>query len=360
MRKKKLLALPLLAIAIIAIGIGVYHGSGADRDSQKVDSITVSYDYPVAANLQQMVDGADYIVVGEYVGFNTSWNMARNPDNIDEADSENYVEGRLYDFNVDSAIKGNINDTSILINHRYSETISTVESNAEIDAEGRIIKEATESKELSFDISSPFFIEPEYNCKYILFLSKDDHFQNYYAAIEPFAIKITDGTAALQSNLLNKNGDMTQSIKTDDSKEVIVIIDVGNISIKDEVTGKSSEEVIRVIKEDIKNADIQSKEIDNNSPEDIAQESTMSNGPENIDELLRPYQDVLDRLNSENGYKLYIPEDTKVSVYEAYKDMTPEEFEAEILKQLEEEANGNYSNDSSDIIIGGYSDTPSD
>ena len=54
------------------------------------------------------------------------------------------------------------------------------------------------------------------------------------------------------------------------------------------------------------------------------------------------------------------PEDKKVSVYEAYKDMTPEGFEAEILRELEEEANGSYVLDDSDIMIGVHSDSPSD
>ena len=54
----------------------------------------------------------------------------------------------------------------------------------------------------------------------------------------------------------------------------------------------------------------------------------------NIDELLKPYQEVLDRLNAEYDYKLYIPEDRKYSVYEAYKNLTPEEFEKQILDEL--------------------------
>ncbi len=53
-----------------------------------------------------------------------------------------------------------------------------------------------------------------------------------------------------------------------------------------------------------------------------------------IDELLKPYLEVLDRLDEEYGYKLYIPEDRKYSVYDAYKDLTPEEFEKQILEEL--------------------------
>lgn len=53
-----------------------------------------------------------------------------------------------------------------------------------------------------------------------------------------------------------------------------------------------------------------------------------------IDELLKPYQEVLDRLNAEYDYKLYIPEDRKYSVYDAYKALSPEEFEKQILDEL--------------------------
>ena len=45
-----------------------------------------------------------------------------------------------------------------------------------------------------------------------------------------------------------------------------------------------------------------------------------------IDALLAPYQEVLDRLNEENGWTLAIPEEAQEKVYNAYKDCTPEEF----------------------------------
>lgn len=61
---------------------------------------------------------------------------------------------------------------------------------------------------------------------------------------------------------------------------------------------------------------------------------------DDIDELLKPYQEVLDRLNAEYGYQLYIPDDRKYSVYDAYKDLSPEEFEKQIL----EERNGTTEN----------------
>ncbi len=81
---------------------------------------------------------------------------------------------------------------------------------------------------------------------------------------------------------------------------------------------------------------------------------------DNIDKLLQPYQEVLDRLNKEYGVSLYIPEDEKENIYKAYSKMAPEEFEAKILRELEEEAEGSYEISSSEILIGKFSDKPAD
>ena len=53
---------------------------------------------------------------------------------------------------------------------------------------------------------------------------------------------------------------------------------------------------------------------------------------------------VAAELNAEYDYKLCIPENRKYSVYDAYKDLTPEEFEKQILEELkstEEHFEGN-------------------
>ena len=241
------LTVSVLTIAVLAGAFVMHHVRKSNTFTQTVDSLTVSYDYPITSKLQEMMDSADYIVIGEYTKFDSTWNMARNPNNIKEEDPENYVEGRLYDFTVEPCVKGSIEDSSILINHRYSEVITTTESNAVIDSEGRILKAATQSKELSFKVDSPLFIEPEFDCKYILFLLKDANFGNYYASIEPFSIKITDGKAALQSNLIDRTTAFTQQIQASDSKERTVTIDLGGVSVTDEITGKASEDIIRMI-----------------------------------------------------------------------------------------------------------------
>ena len=58
--------------------------------------------------------------------------------------------------------------------------------------------------------------------------------------------------------------------------------------------------------------------------------------PENIDDLLRPYQDVIDRLNSDHKLQLFIPENRKLYVYNNIKNLTVEEFEAQMLENYKE------------------------
>lgn len=236
-------------LAIYGYTKGYSQNGDSENFTQTDKTLTVSYDFPVAADLQQMIDNSDYIVVGEYTGLESTWNMARNIDNIKEEDLENYVEGHLYNFKIEASIKGNIEDKSILVNHKYSERKNVFESNAVIDREGCILKEATESNKISFEINSPLFVEPELNCKYILFLSKDSHFGNYYAAIEPFSVKIINGNTVLESNLLNKTTDLIKSVKVSGSKVIDVNVDLDGISLTDEITGKSSDGFIRAIKD---------------------------------------------------------------------------------------------------------------
>lgn len=248
-RTKVALIVSISLIAVLVIAFVIHSAVSSDETSRAESSISVGYDYPLSSDLQQMIDGAGYIVVGEYTGFDSSWNMARNPDNPkEEDDPENYTEGRLYNFTVERTLKGSIDDQSILVNHKYSETIWTTESDAVMDAEGNIVKPATETKDISFTVVSPMFIEPEYGCKYILFLCRGGDFGYYYASGEPFSIKITDGVAALQSNLLDRTGDFTQEFESD-SKKYSVIIDYGGITFNDEITGLSTDEIIQKIED---------------------------------------------------------------------------------------------------------------
>lgn len=56
----------------------------------------------------------------------------------------------------------------------------------------------------------------------------------------------------------------------------------------------------------------------------------------NLDQLLEPYQEVIDRLNKENGWRISIPEGSKQQVYDYYKDYSMEEFEQELRREMAE------------------------
>lgn len=56
--------------------------------------------------------------------------------------------------------------------------------------------------------------------------------------------------------------------------------------------------------------------------------------PTSIDDLLAPYQAVIDKLNDEYDCSVYIPADQKDTVYNNIKDRSPYEFEADLRNQL--------------------------
>ncbi len=253
-------ALPILVLAMVLLAFAItynhYDAPAAYEEASSAnetvlhmsDAITMSFDYPVATDLRQMVEGSQYIVVGEYTKFDSGWNMARNPSDITKEDPDNYTEGLLYDFRVEKVLKGSMDSESIQVNHRHCETVKLTESDAEVNSLGVIVKQATVTNEVAVEVADPTFIEPELNCKYILFLCRDKNFGYYYAAIEPFSIKLVDGVAQLQSNLTGDNDPFRQRITASNSKQVDVSF-FGAVSITDRISGMSYDELIGKIAE---------------------------------------------------------------------------------------------------------------
>ncbi|MBO4462492.1 MAG: hypothetical protein J5749_06375 [Lachnospiraceae bacterium] len=56
-----------------------------------------------------------------------------------------------------------------------------------------------------------------------------------------------------------------------------------------------------------------------------------------IDDLLKPYVEVIERVNKATDREIYIPEYNKEKVYNYYKMYTLEEFEKELLESIENE-----------------------
>jgi hypothetical protein len=203
---------------------------------QQKTHFSIHRDYPIANELSEMVNSSELIVVGRYTGFDSIWNMARNPGNIYEEDTERYVEGHLYSFEIDEILKGNTEKDEILINHKYSELIKTTESNAVINEQGIIISEATEINEISFTLTNKLYIEPEIGATYILFLLYDGNFDDYYGAVEPFIIKVSDEIVYLQSNLLDSEGEVEEEVMIDGTDRTMVVSQYGD-HIDDQLSG---------------------------------------------------------------------------------------------------------------------------
>lgn len=236
-------ALGLVVVIVSAIALICFH---ADAFLFGAEAIAIHSDYPVAVSLEEMTEQAELVVLGWYTNFDSKWNMARNPQNISEEDPDNYVEGWLYDFEINDVLKGTVESSSILVNHRYSQQVTNKGSNAVIDGEGRIVQAATEENPRTFTVHEPMFIEPELNCEYMLFLLKDNHFGNYYAAVEPFSIKIDNGIPALQSNLINNTEPFREEVEAGDHHTIEILCDPG-AGIEDFVAGHSLEEVIQIV-----------------------------------------------------------------------------------------------------------------
>ncbi len=63
-----------------------------------------------------------------------------------------------------------------------------------------------------------------------------------------------------------------------------------------------------------------------------------------IDALLAPYLEVIEKVNQEVGSSIYVPEEEKEGVYNYYKDMSLEEFEQTIKNEYLLSSNyNNYS-----------------
>jgi len=235
------------------IGVGSYatfnsHYSKLINKNDGSSTVILSKDFPLTSYLNEMIEEADIIVIGEYTSFDSTWNMARNPDNLMENDSENYVEGHLFNFNISQLLKGSINKETIKVNHRFSETIKIEDSDAIIAPDGTIQKEATYVNVEEVTNKDPLYIEPMIGENYMLFLKKDDVFGTYYGAIEPFSIKFNeDDLAELQTNIETINEDnLMYDIKI--KEKTFTIKNEIHETVNDTISGMNIDQIIQKVK----------------------------------------------------------------------------------------------------------------
>lgn len=207
-------------------------------------SVVRFIDIDTPESLEDMASLADIIAVGRFDGLDSVWNMARDQDDPAKEEKELYTEGRLYGFTVENTVKGAAPAGRILVNFRYSEAMTHVDSEAVTDKAGEIIRDGTESRYV-FQAKDGLFIEPDFENTYILFLKYDPISGYYYGAAEPFMIRFVNGTAELLSNLIGTDGELRQTVEVNEFKTIDVVTRV--CPIEDNVSGLSMEEVLQRI-----------------------------------------------------------------------------------------------------------------
>lgn len=168
--------------------------------------LTVYNDIPSYSSITELVDHADYIVVGEYTSYDAAWNMARNPEDASEENENVYIEGHLYTFQIEFVLNGDIDEDEIIVNLRYADRFGLNEDDTVL-------------------VPDLNYVEPELGTTYVLFLEKEESedYQGYYGIGTPFAIKLgEDGFAEIDRNL-----DKKSILKSRSSNNRIVIVEYG-------------------------------------------------------------------------------------------------------------------------------------
>lgn len=260
MMNKKRKALTILSTCLI-IGCSAFlyqnnHNNGeiisASANPEQLKdantNLVIAHDILVASNFSDMVEQSEIVVLGTYNNFDSSWNMARDPNDLYKEATDHYIEGKLYNFTVDEVLAGDLQTNEIRINHRYSEIINYEETSGDeiISPEGILIKEPSEVTLHKLEIIDPSFVEPEYGKQYIVFLKKSFDTDNniYLRAIEPYLISIDDNdVATLNSNLLNNNHAHFTNDITLNNTTLSISNEVSGQITDDFIEGKSLEEL---------------------------------------------------------------------------------------------------------------------
>ena len=160
--------------------------------------------HPSYDKLEYMYYSSSHIIIGNYSGYESSWNSIRNPANPLEEMEEEYLEAQIYDFYVRTAIKGELESDTIRITIPYRWRFT--HNNNEIFAD------------------DPYFIEPDPKETVMLFLNYNELFDLYAAACVPSTIMI-------------------------DEDEITHLKSFGTT---DQISGMSLEEVLQIIESEIK------------------------------------------------------------------------------------------------------------
>ncbi|ALC88249.1 hypothetical protein AM499_14350 [Bacillus sp. FJAT-22090] len=228
----------LLFILLLIIGITFWFIS---KNNLEPKTLVLHKTFKVTNELSEMVQESDVIVIGEYKGLDSKWNMA-------PFEQHENVEGHLFNFQVNETLKGKPVEKEILINHRYSEIISIEESDEVVDETGVIVEEAKNIFTKEVENKDPLYIKPANSEKYMIFLKENSELGHYYPAIEPFLIQFdSNDVAQLKSNLINLDKNKLK-FKTKVEERTFYVINEIPYTVVDNISGKNLDEITRLVK----------------------------------------------------------------------------------------------------------------
>ena len=163
----------------------------------------ISMDTPLAFNLRGMFDAVEYIVIGSFGAFESSFNGARNWPNQLEEDPNNYHRTFIYSFNIQTVLKGTIDSDTIGIAVPYLQRLRGEIRNDIFNAEGERVLAATEFDPWEIYSIWDSYIEPIPGEMVMLFLNYSGLFGLYRFGIQPYMIVLEeDRTVSLKSNFI--------------------------------------------------------------------------------------------------------------------------------------------------------------
>ncbi|MFB5086519.1 hypothetical protein PGC35_04735 [Psychrobacillus sp. PGGUH221] len=230
----------LLFILFLIIGITFWFIS---KNNLEPKTLVLHKTFKVTNELSEMVQESDVVVLGEYKGLDSKWNMEKAPFEQNEN-----VEGHLFNFQVNETLKGKPVEKEILINHRYSEIITIEESDEVVDETGVIVQEAKNIFTKEVENKDPLYIKPAYGEKYMIFLKENSELGHYYPAIEPFMIQFdSNDVAQLKSNLINLDKSKLK-FKTKVEERTFYVINEIPYTVVDNISGKNIDEIMNSVK----------------------------------------------------------------------------------------------------------------
>jgi len=249
---------------VIEYSLSTIEYSGVlDNQSQeeRVHIITSRGEFLPISDLDIIIEQAEVVVIGSFTKFVTSFNSDRRIDDSTLPSSGRHSEGRVYSFQVDEVLKGDISQNEISPNviniiRLHFERMQGYLDNAVIDG-GWVIEPPTEFDPYSIDVIYHSWMESVMGETVMLFLRFTDtaHYvegigPTYASWNEPWKVAFDpNGVAELRSNLLIPFEERQPQVFYSEGGQRIEHWWSGVDVIEDTISGIPLEEIVTTIAE---------------------------------------------------------------------------------------------------------------